>query len=170
MGGAVKIEREDMSAQELRRLAGRVKDGRVSRRLLALALVLEGASRTVAAESCGMDRQTLRDWVHRYNAEGVEGLANRGGGGVKPHLTPDQMAQLAAWVEAGPDSERDGVVRWRRADLARRIEAEFGIKLHARTVGTYLAKLGFRRLSVRPEHPKADLQTQAAFKKTLPVS
>ena len=71
MRGAVNIEREDMSAQELRQLAGGVKDGRVSRRLLAMALVLEGASRKVAAESCGLDRQTLRDWVHRYNAQGA---------------------------------------------------------------------------------------------------
>lgn len=163
----VKITRDDMTSQELRRQAGRVKDGRVSRRLLAIALVLEGASRRTAAESCGMDRQTLRDWVHRYNAEGIEGLINRGGGGVKPRLTREQMARVSAWVEAGPDPEHDGVVRWRRADLARRIEAEFGINLHERTVGTYLARRGFRKLSVRPEHPKADPATQAAFKKTL---
>jgi len=113
-----------------------------------------------------MDRQTLRDWVLRYNAEGIEGLANRGGGGVKPRLSTDQMAQVSAWVEAGPDPERDGIVRWRRADLARRIETELDIKLHARTVGTYLNKLGFRRLSVRPEHPNADPAAQASFKKT----
>lgn len=169
MGAAVAILREDMNAQDLRKLAGQVKDGLVSRRLLAMALVLEGASRKTAAESCGMDRQTLRDWVHRYNAEGIEGLANRGGGGVKPSLSHGQMAQLSAWVEAGPDPERDGVVRWRRSDLARRIEAEFSVKLHERTVGTYLAKLGFRKLSVRPEHPNADPAAQAAFKKTLPV-
>jgi len=170
VGKVVQIERADLSAQDLRRFAGRVKDGRVSRRLLALALVLEGVSRKIAAESCGMDRQTLRDWVHRYNAEGVEGLSDRSGGGVKARLTTDQMAQLSTWVEEGPDPERDGVVRWRRADLARRIEAVFGIKLHERTVGTYLKKLGFRRMSVRPEHPKADPQSQMAFKKTLPAS
>lgn len=169
MGGAVKIEREDLSVEDLRQLSGCVKDVHVLRRLLAIALVLEGASRKGAAESCGMDRQTLRDWVHRYNADGVEGLKNRHGGGVTPRLTVEQMAQLATWVEVGPDPEKDGVVRWRRADLARRIEVEFGIKVHERTVGTYLAKLGFRRMSVRPEHPKADVQAQATFKKTLPV-
>ena len=74
------------------------------------------------------------------------------------------MAHLAIWVEDGPDLERDGVVRWRWVDLARRFEVDFGIKLHERTVGSYLARLGFRRMSVRPEHPKADRQTQAAFK------
>ncbi|WP_427969813.1 helix-turn-helix domain-containing protein, partial [Altererythrobacter sp.] len=129
-GMTVNVTREDLAARDLRSAAGRVKDGRMARRMLAIALVLEGASRKTAAESCGMDRQTVRDWVHRYNDEGIAGLANRGGGGVKPRLTPDQMARLAAWVEAGPDPERDGVVRWRRADLARRIEAEFGIALH----------------------------------------
>ncbi len=170
MGTAVKITRDDLSARELRAAAGRVKDGTVARRVLAIALVIEGAARKSAAENCGMDRQTLRDWVHRYNGEGLDGLANRGGSGVKPRLSPDQMAQLAAWVEAGPDPARDGVVRWRRADLARRIEAEFGVKFHERTVGKQLAKLGFRRLSVRPEHPNADPAAQAAFKKTSRAS
>ena len=75
---------------------------------------------------------------------------------MKPQLTPDQMAQLATWVEDGPDPERDGVLRWRRVALGRRIEVVFGVKLHERTVGTYLARLGFRRLSVRPEHTRAD--------------
>lgn len=166
----VKITRGDATAQDLRKLAGHVKDGRVARRLLAIALVLEGASRKVAAVSCGMDRQTLRDWIHRYNAQGPCGLSNRGGGGVRPLLSAAQLAEVSAWVEAGPDPARDGVVRWRRVDLARRIEETFGVKLHARTVGAYLAKLGFRRLSVRPEHPKADPAAQATFKKTSATS
>ena len=79
MGAAVKVTRDDMTARDLRTAAGHVKNGKVARRMLAIALVLEGASRKVAAESCGMDRQTLRDWVHRYNAEGLSGLSNRGG-------------------------------------------------------------------------------------------
>ena len=166
----VKITRDDLTVQDFRAAAGGVKDGKVARRLLAIALVLEGVSRKTAAESCGMDRQTLRDWVHRYNNEGVDGLTNRCGGGVKPRLSSDQMAQLAAWVEAGPDFERDGVVRWRRADLARRIETEFSVKFHERTVGKHLNKLGFVRLSVRPEHPNADPAAQAAFKKTSKAS
>ena len=91
----VRITRDDAAASDLRRQSGRVKDGRISRRLLAIALVLEGASRKVAAESCGMDRQTLRDWVHRYNAEGIEGLCNRGGGGVKPGPIRREMAWFA---------------------------------------------------------------------------
>jgi hypothetical protein len=81
-------------------------------------------------------------------------------------LTAAQKAELAAWVEAGPDPERDGVVRWRCADLKRRIEAEFGVVLHERSVGKHLAALGLRRLSVRPQHPKADPAAQTAFKKT----
>ena len=160
----VKIEREDKSARELRQLACRVKDGRVSQRLLAIAMVLEGMRRKVVAENCGMDRQRLCDWVRRYNAEGVEGLCNRRGGGTKLRLTSDQ---LETWVAEGPDPKRDGVVRWRQKDLARRIEEDFGIKLHECTVGRYLARLGFRRMSVRPEHPKADPQAQADFKENF---
>jgi transposase len=166
MGAAVEITRRDMTPAELRTAAGRAKNGRAARRMLAIALVLEGVNRKSAAESCGMDRQTLRDWVHRYNAEGLAGLENRGGGGRKPRLTAAQKAELTAWVEAGPDPEKDGVVRWRCADLRRRIETEFGVELHERTVGKHLAALGYRRLSVRPQHPKADAEAQAAFKKT----
>ena len=119
---AIAITRRDLTAAELRTEAGRTKDARSARRMLALALVLEGKDRTTAAETCGMDRQTLRDWVHRYNAEGLAGLANRRAPARPRQLAPEQMAKLAAWVEAGPDPERDGVVRWRRKDLQRRIE------------------------------------------------
>ena len=163
MRKGVEVKRLDKSAQELRRIAGRVKDGRVSRRLLAIALVLEGASRKVAAESCGMDRQTLRDWIHRYNDEGIDGLTDRGGRGVKSCLTSDHLAQLKTWVKDGPDPEQDGVVHWRRKDLARKIEATFGIKLHERTVGTYLAKLGYKRMSARSRSSKIWSQVRTDF-------
>lgn len=104
--------------------------------------------------------------VHRYNAEGLAGLCDRHKGVRVPRLVPAQMAELAAWVEAGPDPARDGVVRWRRSDLARRITSTFGIEVHERTVGTYLAALGYRRLSVRPQHPTLDPEAQETFKKT----
>ncbi len=165
---AVEITWKDLTPAQLRAAAGKAKDGRAARRMLAIALVLEGADRKTAPESCGMDRQTLRDWVHRYNAEGLGGLANRRSPGPPPRLTPVQKAALAAVVAQGPDPARDGVVRWRRIDLKRWIEATFGVVMHERTVGKQLAALGFVRLSVRPQHPKADPETQAAFKKTSP--
>jgi transposase len=165
---AVEITRRELTAAELRAEAGRTKDARAARRMLALALVLEGADRSSAAKTCGMDRQTLRDWVHRYNAEGLGGLANRRAQARPRHLSPAQMAEVAFWVEAGPDPDRDGVVRWRRRDLARRIDGAFGVKVHERTVGKYLTALGYRRLSVRPRHPKADPAAQDAFKKVSP--
>jgi transposase len=136
--------------------------------MLALALVLEGCSRETAARHTGMDRQTLRDWVHRYNAEGLAGLRDRPRSGRKPRLTPGQEAELAAAVERGPDPERDGVVRWRRVDLQALIEARFAVRLHERSVGKVLRRLGFARLSVRPKHPKADEAAQQAFKKASP--
>ncbi|MCP4366367.1 MAG: helix-turn-helix domain-containing protein [Planctomycetes bacterium] len=123
--------------------------------------------RASAARSSGMDRQTLRDWVHRFNAEGLDGLSDRRGKGAKPRLSSEQQTQFVAWVEAGPDPVKDGVVRWRCIDLQTRVDEEFGVKLHVRTIGKYLAKLGFCRLSVRPEHPKTDPAAQQAFKKTL---
>src|SRR6202011_385021 len=111
--------RTDFSASELRRQAKRSKDNNQSRRLLSLAAVLDGMNRTDAARIGGMDRQTLRDWVHRFNEAGPEGLLDNRASGPAPRLSPDQKAELAAIVEAGPDREVDGVVRWRRVDLAK---------------------------------------------------
>jgi transposase len=162
----ISITRRELTAAQLRAAAAKASDARAARRMLAIALVAEGVDRKTAAETCGMDRQTLRDWVHRYNAEGLSGLTNRKSPGRQPWLTPAQKAELAVLVEQGPDPERDGVVRWRRQDLKRRIEEMFGVVMQERTVGAQLAELGFVRLTVRPRHPKADEAAQAAFKKT----
>ena len=115
MSAALGITRRDYTSVELRALSSRCADGAQVRRLLAL--VLEDHSRTEAAELNGMDRQTLRDWVHRYNAEGVEGLKSRLSPGRAPVLSEGQMAELRELVIAGPDPEIHGVVRWRCVDL-----------------------------------------------------
>jgi len=162
---AAAVTRKELGAGELRREAGRCRDARAARRMLAPALVLEGASREEAARAAVMDRQTLRDWVHRYTEEG---LSDRRRPGPRPRLTPEQEAELATAVERGPDPERDGVVRWRRVDLQALIETRFTVRLHERSVGKVLRRLGFARLSVRPRHPKADEAAQEAFKKAPP--
>src|SRR4051812_3239392 len=145
----VAITRKEPGAVELRREARRCRDTAASRRMLALALVLEGASREEAARAAGMDRQTLRDWVHRYNAEGLAGLRDRPRSGREPRLTPGQEAELAAAVEQRPDPDRDGVVRWRRIDLEALIETRFAVRLHERSVGKVLRRLGFARFCQR---------------------
>ena len=123
---AVEITRTDMSASELRTTAARTKDAKAARRMLAIALVLDGTDRRTAAEACGMDRQTLRDWVHRYNADGIAGLSNRYAAGPTPLLNPEQKVELARMVREGPDLEADGVVRWRCVDLKRLLGERFG--------------------------------------------
>src|SRR3954465_10296771 len=143
----VAITRKELGAVELRREARRCRDTAASRRMLALALVLEGASGGEAARGAGMDGQTPRDWVHRYNAEGLAGLRDRPRSGRKPRLTPGQEAELAAAVERGPDPDRAGVVRWRRIALRALIETRFAVRLHERTVGKVLRRLGFTRPS-----------------------
>jgi len=162
---AIEITRTELSASDLRREAARAKDARASRRMLALALVLEGKTRTEAAESCGMDRQTLRDWVHRFNAEGLAGLVNRPLPGRKPLLNSDQMRELATIVETGPDPATDGVVRWRRIDLCAVVERRFGVRFAERSMGEILRRLGFARLSARPCHPQTNAEAQAVYKK-----
>lgn len=165
---AVAITRHELTVAELRSWAARCRDSAAARRGLAIALVLEHRSRKEAAEACGMDRQTLRDWVHRYNDEGVAGLYNRPKqNGPRPRLSSEQEAQVAVWVEQGPDQSRDGVVRWRCVDLRDRIQQEFSVQYHERSVGKLLSKLAFRRLSVRPQHPESDPEEQEVFKKAL---
>ena len=162
---AIAITRQDVSMDDLRRGAGRTRDAKAARRMLAIACVMEGQSREDAAECCGMDRQTLRDWVHRFNADGLAGLIDRPRrNGPRPRLSPEQEVVVAGWVEQGPDLARDGVVRWRCVDLQDRIKREWGISLHERTVGKLLRKLALRRLSVRPQHPKSDPEAQALFR------
>jgi len=165
---AVEVTRRDLPAAELRREAARSRDAAAARRMLAIAMVLEGRSRAEAAEACGMQRQTLRDWVHRYNAGGVAGLANRRAPGPAPRLSATQEAELDRWVEDGPDLARDGVVRWRCVDLWDRIGRASGIRFHERTVGKLLAKRRFRRLSARPRHPQSDPVAQATFRGASP--
>jgi len=162
---AVAITRQDVSVGDLRPEAGRTRDAKAARRMLAIACVMEGQSREDAAECCGMDRQTLRDSVYRFNADGLAGLANLlRQNGPRPRLSPEREVVVAGWVEQGPDLARDGVVRWRCVDLQDRIECEWGVSLHERTVGKLLRKLAFRRLSVRPQHPKSDPEAQAVFR------
>jgi transposase len=165
----VAVMRRELGADDLRREARLCRDAAAVRRMLALALVLEGNSREAAARAVGMDRQTLRDWVHRYNQEGLAGLRDRPRSGRKPRLTPEQTAVLATVVEQGPDPDRDGVVRWRRVDLQALIERRFGIRLHQRSVGKVLRRLRFTRLSVRPKHPASEPAAQEVFKNASPT-
>ena len=166
MGQAITITNLEYSASDLRRQVSKQKDGAVVRRLLALALILEGRSRSEAARQSGMERQTLRDWVHRYNAAGVAGLSSRVGPGPTPLLDEAQMAALKELVVTGPDRETDKVVRWRCVDLRDKIEQRFSVKVHKRTVAKWLRQLDLTRLQPRPFHPKKDAAAQEAFKKT----
>src|SRR4249920_400492 len=165
MATAVTV-RADFSADELRRLATASKHANQSRRLLSLAAVLDGMSRADAARIGGMDRQTLRDWVHRFNAQGPNGLRDIRSKGQPPRLSPEQLAAFAEIVETGPDRQKDSVVRWRRIDLKRVIEERFGVDYHERTIGKILKQIGFSHISARLRHPCQNPQTIAAFKKT----
>jgi transposase len=166
MGRAVKVTREDLTASDLRAAAARSRDGDQVRRLLAIALVLEGRPRSEAARLGGMDRQTLPDWVHRYNAAGIDGLKSRRSPGRAPFLTPAQMAELRELVIQGPDPGVHKVVRWRCVDLQAEVARRWSVEVHESTIGGWLDELGLTRLQPRPVHPKKDAEAEAAFKKT----
>lgn len=168
MAAAVRL-RDDFDAPRLRRVARRCNDNRQIRRLLALAAVYDGMSREDAARVGGMDRQTLRDWVHRFNEDGPDGLTNRAGAGRPRLLNDDQMQELSQIVETGPDREKDGIVRWRRIDLVAVIKDRFDTTCSERVISDYLNELGFSNISGRPQHPKQDARVIDAFKKTSPT-
>ena len=164
MGRAVTI-RDDMSAKELRRLARLEDDGRVTCRLLALANALDGMSRAQAARQAGMDRQTLRDWVVRFNREGVDGLRDRPRCGRPSFLDPGQLAVLKTTVLRGPDPKRDGRSSWTAKDLCHLVEQRFGVTYSENGMLGLLHGLELSWQKTRPIHPQADLQAQAAYKK-----
>jgi transposase len=157
------------TSAELRALARRERDGRVSARLLALANALDGMSRDEAARAAGMDRQTLRDWVHRYNAEGIEGLRDRPRSGRPCALDEGQQAALKAIILQGPRLERDGCVAWRARDLCDVVERRFGVRYAENGMLRLLKSLDLSWQKARPVHPEADPGAQERFKKTCLV-
>lgn len=159
--------RRDFDATGVRRLARDAGDADQARRLLAIAAVYDGMSRADAARLGGMDRQTLRDWVHRFNDEGAAGLVNRPPPGNPRRLTPEQEAELARIVEGGPAAAGlDHLARWRCADLGALILERWGAHYHERTIGKLLDRLGFSHITTRPRHYRQDRAAMEAFKKT----
>src|SRR4051794_24924581 len=136
--------RPDWDAKRVRAAAREAADADQARRLLAIAAAYEGQDRTTAARIGAMAPQRLRDWVHRFNTAGPEGLIDRKPTGAARRLTPEQETELAALIEAGREFERDGVVRWRCIDLRQLILTRWSIAYHERTIGKLLRRLGFR--------------------------
>ena len=167
MAQAIPVRR-GYTAGEVRRFAKQAKDGAQARRLLAIAAVLDSASRTEAAKIGGMDRQTLRDWVIRFNDQGADGLLNIASPGVPPKLDAAHRAFLSCIVEEGPTPAIHGVVRWRACDLIMRLHEEFAISVSDDTIYRALKDLGFSHVSARPKAYKQDPEAVQAFKKTLP--
>jgi transposase len=159
----------EYNAAEVRALAKAAVVPEQARRLLAIALILDGASRAEAARSTGMDRQTLRDWVHRFNAAGPDSLVDRKAPGRQRRLEPEQQRELARCLENGPELTQDGVARWRLVDLCALVERRFGVRYQERGMGKLVRALGFSRVSARPQHPRSDPAAQVEFKKNLPT-
>jgi len=160
--------RRDYDAPKLRSLARRSRDADQTRRLLALALIYDGGSRSAAAQVGGVGLQIVRDWVLHFNADGPVGLVARKAQGPTPKLTIAQRKALEEKVGCGPIPAVDGVVRWRLKDLAQWIFQEFGISLDETTIGRELKAMGFRKLSARPKHHEQNEQSVEDFKKNFP--
>ncbi len=163
---AALILRDDFDADQLRRFAKRCRNAKQSRRLLAISAIYDGMSRQAASKIGGMDRQILRDWVLRFNEHGPDGLVDLKAPGGRVKLSEAQLQEFVAIVEAGPDPEKDGVSSWRSQDLVCVIEERFGVSYKERGVRGLLRRLGFVRISGRPQHPDQKPQVIEAFKKT----
>ena len=155
----------DYDAPDLRALAKASRDANQTRRLLALAAIYDGASRRAAAKIGGVGVQTVRDWVLAFNGKGPPGLIDGKAPGNQPLLNAEQRAALRQIVEAGPNPAVDGVVRWRLADLAQWVFAEFGISISKQTLSRMLRAMGYRKLSARPRDHAQDPAALRAFKK-----
>ena len=169
MGQAIPV-RTDFTVDEVRQFARRAKDSAQARRLLAIAAVLDGASREAAAKIGGMDRQTLRDWVIRFNEQGPDSLINIPSPGVPPKLDDTHRAFLARIVKEGPIPAVHGVVRWRACDLIMRLYEEYALSVSDDTIYRALKDLGFSHVSARPKAYKQDAEAITACKKTLPYA
>lgn len=167
MAAAIPL-REDFTAARLRDLAKRSRSADQTRRLLALAAIYEGGSRSDAARIGGVGLQTVRDWVLAFNARGPDGLLTGRAPGKRSILNDAHRRALAAIVEAGPTPALHGVVRWRLIDLMQWLFEEFRVSISKQSLSRELRALGYRKLSARPRHHAQDPQALAAFKKTSP--
>jgi transposase len=168
MGSPLKVTRENHTAQDLRRIASETKDAGQARRAHAISFVMDGWSRADAAAFACVERQTLRDWVERYNERGVDGLASLTSPGRPRLLTPSQAEELRQVATSGPDLDRDGVVRWRCADLVKQSSARFRVReVHPGTMAKWLRRLRLTKMTARPFHPKKDKAAQAEFKENF---
>lgn len=164
MGRAIEL-RKDFDGDALRRLARTSRDSNQTRRLLSLAVICDGGSRTSAAKLGGVTLQIVRDWVMRFNTEGPDGLKNHWGGGAQAKLIDEHRAALAEMVERGPIPAIHGVVRWRLCDLAAELHERFGVSVEETTIGRALRKMGYRKLSARPKHHAQNEYVVEDFKK-----
>jgi transposase len=141
--------RSDFDAISLRKLARRSRDPDQTRRLLALAEIYDGGSRSDAARIGGVGLQIVRDWVLRFNAKGPDGLLNDKAPGAPSLLDAHQRQALRQIVEEGPIPAIHGIVRWRLIDLANGIFEEFRVSISKQTLSRELRRMGFRKLSAR---------------------
>jgi len=160
--------RRDFNAARLRGVAKKTKDGPQARRLLALAAIYDGATRTEAAKSGGVGLQIIRDWVLRFNARGPDGLLNGKAPGQPSKLNDAQRQMIARMIENGPIPAIHGVVRWRLIDLAQWIFEECRITIAKQTLSRELRAMGYRKLSARPRHHAQAEGAIEDFKKTSP--
>jgi transposase len=163
--------RTDYAPTELRRLARRTNNRAQALRLVAIAAALQGASRAEAARAGAMDRQTLRDWVLRFNQSGTQGLLDRPKGHPHCRLDEGQLAALKAWMLKGPSPERDGVSAWRIVDAVSFCEQRFGVRYSEEGMRRILRQeLNLSHQKTRPQHPQHDLRRAEAFKKGVAPS
>ncbi|MBV9747623.1 MAG: winged helix-turn-helix domain-containing protein [Acetobacteraceae bacterium] len=165
MGARGLAIRDDLEAAALRRFAQTEPDRRAALRALAIAQALEGASRAEAASVVGRERQSLRDAVVRYNAEGLAGLHDRPRPRRREKLDKARQEDLRAWVLRGPDPDVDGLSSYRLLDIAAHIEACWGVCYTLSALARLLRRMGLSWQKARLAHPKGSAEARELYKK-----
>ncbi len=166
MPAKVMVRRTDHTPGQLRELARKHKFRDCRRRMRAIALVMEdGLSRAAVASGAGVGARTLRDWIVRYNADGLDGLRDAARPGAPPKLESGQAEEVASWLDEGPDPDAGGPSRWTVADVRKRIADSFGVAYTLEGARRLVRRLGFRHMSPRPVHPRADPAAREGFRR-----
>ena len=153
------------TAAQLRRLARNEDNRRTRMRLIGIAETIDGADRATAAARADMSDQALRDAIHRYSAEGVEGLRDRPRSGRPCKLSDDQRSTLREIVVEGPDVEAEGLSAFTRDDLVKIACDRWQVDYDPTSMGRIMKGLGLSRQKTRPSNPKKQPGAGEALKK-----
>lgn len=155
--------KEHHTTKELLAVSRSEPNKRLAQRIQVIAWAQKGMSCPEIVRISGYSRRSIQAWVAVYNADGINGLRDKPRSGRTPLLTREKYEQLCQRIDAGAVSGRANLGG---NDIRRILKEEFGVLYTLDGVYKLLHRLGYSYLMPRPQHEKADVALQEAFKKT----